>query len=281
MKISKTKEFLKKNKKSIYLYIFFTTLLILTTLFINKRIETKLTIEKAHTANIIFNVISNQFNEIISDTEEELSDWAEEVESGTTSFTCDTQHTRHLEGNELVINYGIIDKLGYSVCSRLELAEGFNFNDEVGEYTNLVKNETFTITNFGYSQSTGLARIGFGFPVFDSNGDFNGSVWTSLSLERINQEIEALNIPEDAELLITDKYGSVLVTYPENLSLLGEKKFSTKIFSLILAQKSGSIITKEEGREMIYIYKPYYFNDSNTPVSFIIYGTENPNIKVF
>lgn len=273
-------KFLEKNRISKCTIIIAAAILFLiTTIYLQVVANKKLQLEKRETAQIMFGIVENEFDQVIERAEDDLSTWALEIEEDSYETGCESSYTNVLDTNDNILNYGVIDKEGYSICARIDLGEDFNFNDEVEVYPQFVEDEQFTITNFGYSQSTGMPRIGFGHPLFDSEDNFNGAVFSSLSLISINEHIKEIGLPEDSELLVTDPKGYIQIIHPSDNTLIGEQKFSAKTFSIILANQEGSLTQKnEDGVDMLYIYKPYKYSNCNTYTSFIIYGAEYPRL---
>ncbi len=214
---------------------------------------------------------------MIQESEEILSNWSEDVKNSDSENFCNSDKIKNISTSERYINYGFALVDGQIQCSLIPFdKDKNNLAERIPEFNEVVKNEEFRVTNFGYSSVSNEARVGVGYPHLDSDGKLIGVLFLSLRLEEINEYIGMLDLPADSEFLVTDEDGAILVAYPTDNSLLGQKKFTAVTYSLILSQKSGILDFKgDDGTNRTYVYEPFFFEDNENLTSFMIFGLPN------
>jgi len=229
--------------------------------------------EKEKQAELLFNIIVKEFESTISIAETDLIGWAEKYENGIyDKDSCTIPFTKHLDFNSAYLNYGVVDKDGYYVCSKIPYPKDYNLYEKIVNYETFVERRDFGVTNLGFTVDD-KPRIGAGYRLLDKNGEFAGAVTISIGLEEINQLINDLNLPEDSQLLITDAGGVAEVIYPPDNSNLGKSQFPAEKFSLILSQQEGSIVLlDDDGEKRYYVFKPLQLDEDEQIESFMIYG---------
>lgn len=229
--------------------------------------------EKEKQAELLYNIITKEFESTIFEAKTDLIGWAAKYENGEyDKDSCTIPFTKHLDFNNSYLNYGIVDKDGYFICSKVTYPKDYNLYNEITTYENFVQRKDFGVTNLGFTIDD-KPIIGAGYPLLDEDGQFIGAVALSIGLEEINKTIGNLGLPEDSHLLITDIAGVVEVIYPSDANEIGKSPLPAEIFSLILSQKDGSIVfSDDDGIKRYYIFKALELDEDGQIESFMLYG---------
>ncbi|MDD4382124.1 MAG: hypothetical protein PHE21_02145 [Candidatus Dojkabacteria bacterium] len=273
------------NKYSINIVLVLLLLQIVTivggALLFVKAGQTVLDKERSEHATLIFSAISNSFEEILSKSDEDLKRWATEIETGKyDKKPCVTPTTEKISNDSLYSNYAVVDKEGNFICSQMPFPENQTFKTRIKEYEDFLLDNEFRVTGFGIGVDN-KPRIVAWYPLQNSRDTNIASVTLGINLEEVNSLINNLSLPTNSQLLITDTSGAVEVVYPSDMMNLGERKFSARIFNLILTGMSGNIeFTDEDNINRFYVYKPLTLYGEDHTISFIIYGVDNSNYGI-
>ncbi len=110
-------------------------------------------------------------------------------------------------------------------------------------FQRLIQNHSFIIGEYLIGRISGKPMVVLGYPVLDHTGQLIAVFAAGLDLERLQQKILKINLPEGANLTVIGGNGTVLLRYPDPEKFAGKPMPESSIVKTILTKKEGT----EEG----------------------------------
>jgi signal transduction histidine kinase len=141
--------------------------------------------------------------------------------------------------------FGVANRAGDVMCSGVPSDELINIVDRAYFVGAMVARD-FAIGEFQIGRITGKAAINFGYPIFDSDDRVQAVVFAGIDLSWLKRLVAAAELPKGALLLVFDRNGTVLASYPPNPQAeVGKSDRSNPLFAAMLAHGQGTVELRE------------------------------------
>jgi signal transduction histidine kinase/heme exporter protein D len=159
--------------------------------------------------------------------------------------TCERFLSSLLKDNPPYSFFGLANRAGDVICGSVPSDELVNIADRAYFVGAMVARD-FAIGEFQIGRITGKAAINFGYPIFESDGRVQAVVFAGIDLSWLNRLVAAAELPEGALLLVFDRNGVILASYPPNpQAAVGKPDRSNPLFQAMLAQGQGTTELRE------------------------------------
>ncbi len=137
--------------------------------------------------------------------------------------------------NDNYSSIGAIDKNGNSFCSSPSLNSNLNVSDR--DYFQSVKEKkTFILGGYSVGKLSGNPQIVTGYPILDSNGDFNGITGIAINVKWLNRLAESVDLPDGYTITVLDQNGIIISRFPEPEKWIGKDIKETNLGTEILSK---------------------------------------------
>jgi PAS domain S-box-containing protein len=127
---------------------------------------------------------------------------------------CSAELAELLEAAPLYANVAAVGPDGGMFCSAAPLAGPIHLGDR-SHVRGALERGTFSVGGYMKSRSRGgLASFGFGQPVRDAEDDIVAVAVASFDLGQLQRDLDALPLPDDAEVVVVDQAGVVVTGRP-------------------------------------------------------------------
>ncbi len=117
--------------------------------------------------------------------------------------------------------FGVSDLDGAMFCTSAPISGTINIADRRW-FREALSTGQFAIGDYSIGRPSGLPLLGLGYPVVDGEGKIVRVVSHSLLLSRLDAQAQALPLPPDAVLTITDRRGAILLRTPGGEEWVGQ-----------------------------------------------------------
>jgi PAS domain S-box-containing protein len=167
--------------------------------------------------------------------------------------TCSAELAPILKDDPLYSNVGGVDRRGDMFCSAATQVAPVNLSDRRHVRVSLDEGK-FGIGGFIRARSRpGVDAFGFGSPVRDASGAVVGVAIASFDLGQLQRDLDALALPDGAEVVVVDAAGLVLTGRPAPGERVG-----TRLDPRLLAPAAGHSATVEldghDGVRRVYAF---------------------------
>lgn len=145
---------------------------------------------------------------------------------------------------------------GESLCLAPPMAERANFQAEPW-FQQTIESRDFVVSVTRGEYSAGRAVLNFSYPVTDQSGNVVAVVFAALDLEQLNLITSEVQMPDEMELLMVDKKGTVLVSLPEPDKWVDQALQDSPLIRTVVNR--GQDITELpglDGRKRLYAFTP-------------------------
>jgi signal transduction histidine kinase len=160
---------------------------------------------------------------------------------------CERFLSTLLRDNPLYSVFGVANRLGDVICSAVPSDDLVNIADRAYFVGTMVARD-FAVGEFQIGRVTGKAAINFGYPIFDADGRVQAVVFAGIDLGWLNRVMAAAELPKGALLLVFDRNGVILASYPPNpRAEVGQSERRNPLFLAMLDQGQGTTELQEFG----------------------------------
>lgn len=225
-------------------------------------------------AEYIMRTVLLENRRLMEESEAIMGMWSEYVVVNRET-PCDFDILPLVKGSSRYLNYGVLDLDGDLVCSGEPFTGPINAADRL-YFQKVLETKEFSVGEYQIGRVTGRPSVNFGYPVLDMEGNVIQVLYIAFDLEWLGAWVNALDLPSDTELLITDYKGAILVRHPDNDDNNEDYRARADFpmhFSIILSQREGAIVLKgDDGIERVYAYAPLNLRHNGDPASFVLVG---------
>lgn len=170
--------------------------------------------------------------------------------------TCNRYATGLLSQYPKYANLGAIAMNGDIFCSGLEMEGTVNAADR-SYFQGAVEQNDFAIGNYQIGRITGQASLNFGYPARDDDGTTTAIVFAALKLDWIADYATRIDLPEQGELTLVDRGGTILARYPNPEEWIGEELAEEGLFAQMTSLQEDIVeATDAQGTERFYAFAP-------------------------
>ena len=184
---------------------------------------------------------------------------------------CDAFLAELLPGQKNFLNFGVVNPDGSLRCSALPFEPGTDFSAQ-SYVSDTLKNRDFSVGSYLLEPTTNRPKISFGYPVYGTDGQLNGVLFASLSLEWLNDFSVRISLPSGATLMLLDRNGVVVVREPWSEEWIGRDLSNSSLFArLRTTRDEGSFEdTGLDGVSRLYGFTALY--QKNEVASYVLIG---------
>jgi signal transduction histidine kinase len=115
---------------------------------------------------------------------------------------------------DLYLNFGAIDERGRLFCSALPAPDAVDLSDRA-YFQRAVATRGFAVGDFQVGRVTGKTSLNVAHPLLGDSGAVEGVVFAAVDLGWLRQLVRDARLPDGSTLTVIDRYGTVLVRYPD------------------------------------------------------------------
>jgi PAS domain S-box-containing protein len=153
-------------------------------------------------------------------------------------------------------NLGVVGLDGRVSC-RATGPEGATYEGDRPYFKKVVAEQKFSVGEYGMGRIRGQLGIGFGMPVYASEGGLNGVAFAVLDLAAVASALATDQLLSGTQLRVIDKRGVILANYPADKGLMGTQARDAVVLD---AAKGGQRGAREgvdpAGVKRVYAYAP-------------------------
>lgn len=113
----------------------------------------------------------------------------------------------------------------------------------------------FAVGNYQIGRATFMESIGFGYPV-QKDGRVDGIVLAPIDLDKLDERLAAIELPQGAELLVIDSTGTVVAELPNPDRWTGTPAADVPLVEQMLARETGdSTLAGVDGTTRVYSWR--------------------------
>ena len=148
-------------------------------------------------------------------------------------------------------NIGVLDLQGNIECEALDRSGVVNLSTR-RYFRDAIQTRTFSVGGFVVSQSTGHKALSFGMPVFDYSGNLVGVAFAGVNLEYPSQRLEALTLPRQLHITVSDAEGNLLAASDGDRSSIGNPVADPVLRAAMLKHSSTSLDSRIAGEDWLH-----------------------------
>jgi signal transduction histidine kinase len=138
-------------------------------------------------------------------------------------------------------NFGLIESNGQVFASGVMPPDGTRSLADRAYFQRTQAGRGFSIGNFQAGRLTEKRSLSFGFPVVNRAGDMNRVIFASLKVERLNEAIQGVALPEAGVATVFDSGGNILARFPDDGGWIGKTVSDTQLVREVLRAGDGVI----------------------------------------
>jgi methyl-accepting chemotaxis protein len=177
-----------------------------------------------------------------------------------TAEECSTHFANLLSKYPSYANIGAIAPNGDIFCSGLLQDQDQIINAADRSYfARVVETGDFAIGDYQIGRITGEPSLNFGYPVYSEDDNLIAVVFVALKLDWVADYAAQQDIPQGATLMVIDRKGTVLATYPTNSQYTIGKPFEEEaVFAQIQQSDQANMIEAPsmQGEPTFYAFSP-------------------------
>ena len=152
-------------------------------------------------------------------------------------------------------NIGVLDLNGQVQCEALESDKTLNRSNRY-YFQAVVESRQFAVGDFVVSYSSGNKALGFGMPVFDYTGVLAGVAFSGVDLDYPSKRLEALALPKQLQISVSDIKGTLLATSGTDHTGVGKPVSDPTLRAAMLARTAKAIDSTIAGVEWLHSVQP-------------------------
>ncbi|MBU1182004.1 MAG: PAS domain S-box protein [Proteobacteria bacterium] len=106
-------------------------------------------------------------------------------------------------------------------------------------FQRLVQSRRFVVGEYSIGRLTGKPTVILGYPVLDHTGRLMTVLTAALDLERLQQMLLKVDLPDGASLTVIDSNGTIIIRFPDPEKFVGKKMLEESIVKTMLTKKEG------------------------------------------
>lgn len=151
--------------------------------------------------------------------------------------------------------FAVVDRDGALLCSGAPLTTTVTFADRLW-FREAMRTGKFAIGEFAIGRPTGTPNLGLGYPVLDQAGQVTRVVVHGMALRDLQAQGNALPLPADAVLTITDRNGVILVRAPDGEKWIGKRQAPALLADMERLGEGVGEAPGVDGVNRIYAFTP-------------------------
>jgi len=159
---------------------------------------------------------------------------------GPDPTTCNAFVAEMLSAYPLYLNFGVADVDGNVWCSAVPLRTQVSVADRPYFRTALATRR-FAIGEYQIGRITRQPALNYAYPIVNAHDDVEAVVFAAQSLGWLTGALSTLEFPPGAELIVTDRLGTVLARLPPVDGAIGQPIPERAAFAKLSGQKQGGV----------------------------------------
>lgn len=176
------------------------------------------------------------------------------------------------------VNIAVSDRDGNIWASALPMTKPVSMKDS-RTFKDTFERRRFSAGEYRVGRISGLPTIGFGYPLINARGEFNGVISVGLNFLLFNDLIMKAGLSKELAFTISDRNGVIIDRTDEPEKYIG-KKDNSEIFNRMKnGPKEGSFIgIGLRGKRSIISYNALHLENDQSPYMYISLSTPIMNI---
>jgi PAS domain S-box-containing protein len=158
------------------------------------------------------------------------------------SLSCSKIFFDLLKQTEIYNGFAATKPNGEVFASAPDSAKPVSLSDRLW-FKRLVQTRSFAIGEYTIGRLSGRPTIVLAYPVLDTAGQLSAVFTAGLDLQRLQQTLLMINLPDRANLTVTDSNGTILLRFPDPEKFVGKKKPEESLIKTMLTKQEGVIET--------------------------------------
>ncbi len=140
-------------------------------------------------------------------------------------------------------NLGVVDLKGRLQCEAVESDPSVDRSSRRYFHDAIVL-QKFSVGDFNISYTSHNKALGFGMPVFDYGGALSGVAFAGIDLAHASFRLEALTLPDQLQITVSDMHGTLLATNRHIDGLVGAPVGDPVLRAAMIAHTASSVDSK-------------------------------------
>lgn len=225
------------------------------------------------TSRLAYSIAAEQYN-LTGDAEQLLTVLAQlpDIQNRNVAATSKILSKIH-EKSPQYGNIVVSDRSGDVWASALPQTKAFSLKNK-RTFQDTYKYRKFSTGEYGVGRISALPTIGFGYPLINSKGEFNGVIAANINFLRFNDLIRNAGLPAGSSFTIIDRNGIIIDRNLEPEKYIGRKD-KAEIFDLMRNGPAEGSFTDNglRGMKQIISYNALRLHNDKTPYLYIRVGT--------
>ena len=151
-------------------------------------------------------------------------------------------------------NIGVLDLQGRLQCEAVESDRSI---DRSGRryFRDAITSQKFSVGDYMLSITTNNKAIAFGMPVFDYSGALAGVAFASIDLIHATFKLEALALPKQLQIIVSDRRGTLLATNTHGNELIGTQVADPALRAAMISHTASSVESQLGGEVWLHAIK--------------------------
>ena len=159
---------------------------------------------------------------------------------GADPATCSGFLAQMLSAYPLYLNFGVADSEGNVWCSAIPLRTQVNVADRP-YFRSAVATRQFAIGDYLIGRITRQPALTYAYPIVNAKDEVESVVFAAQSLGWLTGALSTLAFPPGAELIVTDRGGTMLARMPQVDGAVGQPIPERVAFARVSEQKQGGV----------------------------------------
>jgi serine phosphatase RsbU (regulator of sigma subunit) len=152
-----------------------------------------------------------------------------------------------LSAYPLYFNFGVADPAGNVRCSAIPLRSQVNVADRP-YFQAALATRGFAIGDYQIGRITGQPALNYAYPISNTHGDVEAVVFAAQGLDWLTSALESMEFPPRAELVVTDRLGTVLARQPPAEGAIGKPMLEQAAFARLSEQRQGGVFEADDAQ---------------------------------
>ena len=164
---------------------------------------------------------------------------------GPDPATCSAFLARILSAYPLYLNFGVADAEGNVWCSAIPLRTQVSVVDRP-YFQAALGTRRFAIGDYQIGRITRQPTLNYAYPIVNTKGGVDAIVFAAQSLDWLTSALGPLEFPSRAELIVTDRLGTVLARLPPVEGAIGQPMPERTAFAKLSEQRQGGVFEADD-----------------------------------